>query len=59
MKTLKVKTAIKQLIKQLGSDQAAADHMGISKRWVIYLKTGEKKAGIFLAQAIKKELEER
>ena len=57
MKTIKVKTAINQLIQRLGSDQAVADRIGISKRWVIYLKTGEKKASIFLAEAIKKELE--
>ena len=57
MKTLKVKTAINQLIQRLGSDQAVADHMGISKRWVIYLKTGEKKASMYLAKAIKEELD--
>ena len=59
MKTLKVKTAINQLIQRLGSIEAVAAHMGISKRWVIYLKTGEKKASIFLAKAIKEELEKR
>lgn len=59
MKTLKVKTLINKLIQKLGSVQAVADHIGISKRWVIYLKTGEKKASIFLAKAIKEELERR
>jgi len=56
MKTMKVKTLINKLIQQLGSEQAVADRLGISIRWVIYLKKGERKAGIFLAKAIKDEL---
>jgi len=56
MKTVKIKTTINKLIQKLGSDQAVADHIGISLRWVIYLKKGERKAGILLAKAIKEEL---
>lgn len=58
MKTIKVKTAINELIKRLKSEQAVADRFGISKRWVIYLKTGKRQASYFLAQAIKKELDD-
>jgi len=56
MKSIKVKTAITKLYQRLGSDQAVADKLGISKRYVIYLRNGERKAGIFLARAIKEEL---
>ena len=56
MKTIRIKTQINKLIQRLGSDSAVAEALGISVRWVKYLKTGEKKAGIFLAQAIKREL---
>lgn len=56
MKTVRVKTLINKLIQQLGSDEAVAVKLGISVRWVKYLKSGERKAGIFLAQAIKNEL---
>uniref|UniRef100_A0A6M3XH70 Putative antitoxin n=1 Tax=viral metagenome TaxID=1070528 RepID=A0A6M3XH70_9ZZZZ len=57
MKTIKIKTTINKLIQKLGNEQAVADRLGISKRWVIYLSKGQKKAGIFLARAIKEELE--
>jgi len=56
MKSVKIKTQINKLIQKLGSDKAVANHLGISLRWVIYLKKGERKAGIFLARAIKEEL---
>lgn len=57
MKSIKVKTAINELIKRLGSEEAVAARFGISKRWLIYLKTGQKKASYYLAQAIKRELD--
>ncbi len=57
MKTIRIKTTISKLIQKLGSEQAVATRIGISKRWVIYLSKGERKAGIFLARAIKEELE--
>jgi len=31
-----------QLVKSLGSNEAVADYLGISKRYVIYLKKGER-----------------
>ena len=55
MKNAKVKTAINKLYRILGSDEAVARHLGISKRYVIYLRKGERKAGIFLANHIKNE----
>jgi transcriptional regulator with XRE-family HTH domain len=42
MKTQTVKTYMNQLVKSLGSNEAVADYLGISKRYVIYLKKGER-----------------
>ena len=56
MKTISVKTTINQLIRKLGSDIAVADRIGIHHRYVRYLKNGQKKASILLADAIRREL---
>ena len=49
MKTKRVKTAINQLIRRLGSEEAVAKELGISIRWVKYLASGERKASNSLA----------
>jgi len=57
MKAIKIKTTINKLIQKLGNEQAVADRLGISLRWVKYLRNGERKASYYLAKAIKEELE--
>ena len=57
MKTVKIKTTINKLIQKLGNEQAVADRLGISIRWVKYLRQGKRKASYYLAKAIKEELE--
>jgi len=56
METVKIKTDINKLIQRLGSDQAVSEKLGISLRWVKYLKKGERKASFYLAKAIKDEV---
>jgi len=53
MKTITVKTYINRLHKKLGSNEAVAKELGISKRYVIYLKKGERVPSDHLRKLIK------
>jgi hypothetical protein len=55
MKSIVVKKEIMELIENIGSEQAVADRLGITLRWVYYLKDG-KSASYYLARAIRDEL---
>jgi len=54
MKTVKVKTAINQLVKIHGTQRKVAELLGYSLRTINYWATGQKKAPLFVAQEIKR-----
>lgn len=56
MKTNTVISYINRLHKKLGTHKAVAKKLGISKRYVIYLKTGERIPSDHLRKLIKLSL---
>ena len=55
MKTQNVKLEINKLIRKLGSEEATADRLDITVRWVKYLREG-REASSALAKIIQMEL---
>jgi hypothetical protein len=58
MKSKSVKTMINQLVTKHKTIEAVAELLGISVRYAYYLKKGERKANIYLAEYIRKLINE-